>query len=113
VPSLIEKPMASALGFCGIPDRWGRFKNGSLRGAVIEIKTGAVAEWTKYQLAAQCVLIQPNIALARTIRRIGLSVLPDGDYKIKEFPLAEFDSDIARFYEALKGVQNALPILRS
>jgi hypothetical protein len=102
IPSLIEKPLASALGFCGIPDRWGRFRNGSMCGAVIELKTGAVADWSRYQMAAQCVLIQPNLALARTIRRVGLSLLATGEYKVREFPMAEFDADIARFMEALR-----------
>jgi hypothetical protein len=100
VPLLIEKPMASALGYCGIPDRYGKLP--LWQHVVVEFKTGAIAEWTRFQLAAQCVLIQPNISLARTIRRIGLSLLPDGDYKVKEFPLASFDSDISRFIEELR-----------
>src|ERR1035438_9345669 len=107
MPSIIEKWMVSDLGFGGIPDRYGRFRLGSLRGAVVELKTGSVAEWTKYQLAAQCVLIEPNISLARTIRRIGLSLRPDGLYSIKEFPMAEFDSDISRFMKALEDAKNA------
>ena len=101
-PSLIEKPMASQLGFCGIPDRYGRFPVGSY--GVVEIKTGAVANWTRLQLAAQCVLIQPNISLARTIRRIGLSLFADGTYKVREFALSEFDTDIAKFIEALRSI---------
>ena len=107
VPFLIEKWMVSDLGFGGIPDRAGRFGFGSSFGAVIELKTGAVADWTRLQLAAQCVLIQPNISIARTFRRIGLSLRPDGTYSIKEFPMAEFDSDIAIFIDALRGAQNA------
>lgn len=107
MPSLIEVPMISGLGFGGIPDRYGRFRLGSLSGAVVEFKTGAIANWTRLQLAAQCILIQPNLALARTIRRIGLSLLPDGDYKVREFPLSDFDRDISKFMEVLKGVQSA------
>ena len=102
VPSLIEKPMSSSLGFCGIPDRYGWFPIGS--NAVVEIKTGAVANWTRLQLAAQCLLIQPNVSLARAIRRIGLSLWPDATYTVKEFPLSQFDADIATFIEALRRV---------
>ncbi len=104
VPSLIEKWMISPLGFGGIPDRFGKLENTH---AVVEIKTGAVANWTALQLCAQCVLIQPNIAIARTYRRIGLSVLGNGTYKVREFPMSSFDSDLSRFIEALRGVQNA------
>jgi hypothetical protein len=100
VPLLIEKPMVSSLGFGGIPDRYGSFPIN----AVVEFKTGAVSDWVRYQLAAQCVLIQPNISLARTIRRIGLSLSADGSYAVKEFPLSSFDTDIAKFIEALKGI---------
>lgn len=99
VPLLVEKPMASTLGYCGIPDRYGAFP----LNAVVEIKSGEVADWTRLQLAAQAVLIQPNLALARVIRRIGLSLFTDGRYKVREFPMSTFDSDISKFMEALNG----------
>jgi len=99
IPGLIEQPMASPLGYCGIPDRYGVLH---FDAAVVEFKTGSIADWTRLQLAAQCVLIQPNIAVARMIRRIGLSLLPNGDYKVKEFPLSSFDRDISIFMDALR-----------
>ena len=101
VPFLIEKWIVSDLGYGGIPDRFGGMRDGS---AVVELKTGAVADWTRLQLCAQAVLIQPNISIARTYRRIGLSLRLDGSYKVTEFPLSSFDSDIARFMSALKMV---------
>lgn len=104
VPKVVEKWMISPLGFGGIPDRFGKL--GASK-AVVELKTGAVAEWTKFQLAAQCVLIEPRISMARTFRRIGVSLQPDGEYKVKEFPLSSFDSDIARFILELRRMQNA------
>ena len=100
VPTLIEKPMMSPLGFCGIPDRFGKLGNGS---AVVELKTGAVSKWVGIQLAAQCMLLQPNMSLARTIRRIGLSLGPS-HYKVTEFPLSTFDRDTSIFIDALKKV---------
>lgn len=101
VPMMIEQWMISDLGFGGIPDRFGKL---GITNAVVELKTGAVADWTRYQLAAQCVLIQPKISIARTFRRIGLSLSPDGTYKVKEFPLSTFDSDISRFIEEVRNM---------
>jgi hypothetical protein len=103
---MIERWLVSDLGFGGIPDRFGRLMP-SHCGAVVELKTGAVADWTRLQLAAQAVLIHSNISIARTFRRIGLSLRPDGTYSVKEFPLSSFDSDISRFMKALEDAKNA------
>jgi len=101
VPLLIEHKFVSPFGFSGILDRYGK----QPINAVLDFKTGSAAEWVKYQLAAYALAIQPKIALARMIRRIALALLPDGTYKVKEFPMSEFDHDIARFLEALKETQ--------
>ena len=109
IPLVIEKWIISDLGFGGIPDRYGTVTalfNCQVP-AMVELKTGAVADWTRLQMAAQAVLIQPNISLARTIRRIGLSLRPDGTYSVKEFPLSTFDSDISTFMKALEDAKNA------
>ena len=56
----------------------------------------------KYQLAAYAMAAGANLAIARTFRRIGLSLRPDGNYKVREFPTSDFDSDISKFMEALR-----------
>jgi hypothetical protein len=102
----IERQFVSRYGYGGIIDRVGHFPpNAHYRSttlAIVDFKTGAVADWVRYQLAAYALGIQPNIALARTIRRIGLSLFEDGTYKVKEYPLDSFDCDISRFIEELR-----------
>ncbi len=102
----IEKQFVSPHGYAGIIDRVGVFPGTQLYRtptlAIVDFKTGAVCDWVRYQLAAYALAEQPNVALARRIRRIGLSLFADGTYKVKEFPMSEFDSDIARFMEEFR-----------
>jgi PD-(D/E)XK nuclease superfamily len=104
-PKLIEHKFVSRYGFAGIIDRVGMFPPTSAYGSrtrcVLDFKTGATQTWVKYQLAAYTLAIEPNVALARRVRRIGLSLFEDATYKVTEFPLSEFDSDISKFMEAL------------
>jgi len=107
-PILIEYKFVSPFGYAGIIDRAGSFPATTMylsgTSGVVELKTGEVPDWARYQLAAQAVGIERNIAVARTIRRIALSLRPDGTYKIREFPLCTWDSDFAKFMHALRRV---------
>lgn len=106
LPILIEKKFVSHFGYAGIVDRVGTFPATSMylsgTTAVLDFKTGDIPDWCRYQLAAYAVGIEPNLSVARTIRRIGLSLKPDGTYKVREFPLCTFDSDFSRFHHELR-----------
>ena len=88
-------------------DRAGRFPVTAMyltgTSAVLDFKTGEIADWTRYQLCAYSLAVDPRPAIARTIRRIALSLRADGTYKIKEFPsLHHGDSHYSRFRRALE-----------
>src|ERR1035438_5736757 len=57
IPLVIEKWIISDLGFGRIPDRYGTVTAlfNWQAPAVVELKTGAVADWTRLQMAAQAV----------------------------------------------------------
>lgn len=102
----IEERFVSPHGFAGIIDRTGSFPATTMylagTTAVIDFKTGETPDWVRYQLAAYALGIEPKVALARNIRRIAMSLFADATYKIKEYPLCTFDSDIARFLHELR-----------
>lgn len=102
----IERQFVSNFGFAGTLDRAGTFPSTTMYGsgtsAIVDFKTGDIADWTRYQLAAYSLEVDARPAIARTVRRIGLSLKADGTYKVKEFPLCTWDGDISKFMEALK-----------
>jgi hypothetical protein len=105
MPELIEWQFISAFGFAGTIDRFGTLPSTEMyrtpTKAIVDIKTGAVADWVRYQLAPYALGVMQKLALARRIRRIGVELRKDGTYAAKEFPLATFDEDIAKFMEAV------------
>ena len=105
VPILIEHRFVSSFGYAGTFDRYGEFPPTAiyLRGshALIDIKTGSVQEWTKYQLAPYAVAKARTVQAAKTIRRIGVALTPDG-YKVKEFPASSLEHDFSVFMEGLR-----------
>lgn len=107
-PILIEYKFVSPFGYAGIIDRAGSFPATTMyfsgTSGVVELKTGEVPDWARYQLAAQAVGIEPNLSVARTIRRIAVTLRKDGTYNTKEFPLCSFDSDISRFMHELRKI---------
>ncbi len=107
----IERQFVSDFGFAGTLDRAGTFPATTMYGsgtsAVVDFKTGPIADWTRYQLAAYSLEVDARPAIARTVRRIALSLQPDGTYSVKEFPLCTWDGDIAKFMEALKKCQKS------
>lgn len=106
VPDGIEVQFISHYGYAGTIDRTGTlpatamYPNGSR--VVLDFKTGAgpVQDWTKYQLCGYGATRHPNLKVARTWRRIGLALHPDGTYHVKEFPIYEWDYDWAVFMTA-------------
>jgi hypothetical protein len=101
-PLKIEYQFVSDYGFAGIIDRIGVFTDKALLLTVVDLKTGPIAEWVRYQLAAYSVGIEPNLKKAKYIRRVALRVRDDGLYHVREFPMASFDTDWAKFYAALE-----------
>ena len=108
-PLWIEHQFISPFGFAGTIDRAGSFPATTMYGtgtsAVVDFKTGEIPDWVRYQLCAYSLAVDARTAIARTIRRIALSLKNDGTYKIKEFPLCTWDSDYSRFMRALQEVQ--------
>jgi hypothetical protein len=104
----VEKQFVSPFGFAGTIDRAGSFPATTMylsgTSAVLDFKTGPIADWTALQLCAYSLAIDPRPSIARNIRRIGLQLKPDGTYRVREFPLCTWDSDMARFMAALKKV---------
>lgn len=109
-PLWIERQFVSRFGFAGTIDRAGSFPATTMYAsgttAVVDFKTGEIPEWVRYQLVAYASEVHPNQAIARNVRRIALSLRPDGTYKVKEFPLCTWDIDFSKFMEALRKVNN-------
>jgi len=81
----IEQPVSTA-EYTGTLDRAGRL--GPWR-AILDIKTGAVGSWVRYQLVAYANAYQPGVMF----RRVAVRLSADGHYQIKEFSVAEFIRD--------------------
>jgi hypothetical protein len=104
IPEIIEEPFISPWGFAGTPDRVGKFPvttrfPGGSRG-VVDLKTGTVCEWTKYQLCLYAVGVTKTLWQAKQLRRIAVGLTEDARYAVKEFPLAEWDLDFSVAIEA-------------
>jgi hypothetical protein len=106
VPEIIEQPFISPRGYAGTPDRIGSFPPTDMfpRGsrAVLDLKTGAVYEWTRYQIALYAVGVTKHIWQAKMLRRIALALRADGTHQVKEFSLSTWDSDFSIAMEALR-----------
>ncbi len=108
VPELIEHRFISHYGYAGTIDRFGRlpktlsYPNGSK--AVVDLKTGEVADWVRYQLVAYAMRMYPNPVVARTIRRIAVALRLNGTYQVREFKQETWDCDWARFIQAKRRV---------
>jgi hypothetical protein len=105
----IETKFVSKFGFAGIIDRVGMFPPNpflqSASTAVVDIKTGDIADWVRFQLTPYTVAAAgDNPTIAEGIRRIALRLFPDGTYKIKEFPRSTWLGDWSRFIKELRGI---------
>jgi len=109
VATAIETKFVSKFGFAGIIDRVGLFPPTpffpTASTAVVDIKTGDVADWVRLQLTPYTVAAAgDNPTIAEGIRRIALRLFPDGTYKVKEFPRSTWLGDWARFIKELRGM---------
>jgi hypothetical protein len=106
VPEIIEEPFISPLGFAGTPDRVGTLPPTAIyplgSRAVVDLKTGSVYDWTRFQLCLYAVGVTKHIWQAKMLRRIGLALRSDGTYQVREFLLSTWDSDWAVAMEALR-----------
>jgi hypothetical protein len=108
IPELIEHPFISHYGYAGTIDRYGKlpktlsYPNGST--AVVDLKTGEIAEWVRFQLVAYAMRMHPTPAVARNIRRIAVALRKNGTYSVREFPQKSWDYDWARFMAAKRRV---------
>jgi hypothetical protein len=99
VPEIIEEPFISPLGFAGTPDRVGSFPPTTMfpcgSRAVVDLKTGSICDWTRFQLLLYAVGVTEKIWQAKMLRRIAVALKADGRYSVKEFPLVEWDHDLS------------------
>lgn len=108
VPELIEYPFISHYGYAGTIDRYGRlpktlsYPNGSR--AVVDLKTGEISEWVRYQLVAYAMRMHPTPAVAMNIRRIAVALRQNGTYSVREFPQNTWAYDWSRFMQAKRRV---------
>lgn len=94
----IEQRFISPLGYAGTVDRHGYIMHPHIP-VMLDIKTGAIPDWVKIQLAAYVRGLFPD---APFVRRITFNPAADGTYKIKEHPPASLAVDFAKFTEALR-----------
>jgi hypothetical protein len=89
-PAMIEHSFYHPLGFCGTLDRTGRFPNNTK--AILDIKTGEgeIKKWVGAQLSAYAF---GALQSPMTFRRIAVRLSRTGEYKIKEFPIAQMMTD--------------------
>lgn len=75
-----EQPLASAYGFAGKPDTFGRLAGGHR--AVLDCKSGSRPVWVLLQLAAYEMLIQENFPDVGPLKKRAVQLLSDGTYKV-------------------------------
>ena len=96
-------------GFAGRVDRTGSFPATSMYGTgssgVVDLKTGEIGDWVRFQLCLYTLAVDPRPAIARRIRRIGVGLRADGTYKVKEWPAATWDQDFAEVMNDLRSMQ--------
>lgn len=102
----VERKFISSYGFAGTVDRAGSFPATAMFGSgtsgVVDIKTGEICDYVRYQLCAYSLAVDPRPAIARTIRRVAVRLKSDGSYRVKEWPISTWDADFAEFMKDLK-----------
>jgi hypothetical protein len=107
----IERKFVSQYGFAGTLDRAGSFPATAMYGsgtsAVVDLKTGPIQDYVRYQLCAYTLAVDPRPAIARTVRRIALRLCEDGTYRVREWAMSTWDQDFSSFMEDLKSCQKS------
>jgi hypothetical protein len=98
----VETQFVSRFGYAGIIDRTGTFPPSVFLGAgtsaVVDLKTGPVADHVRYQLAPYAVwAASDNPAKAKYVRRIAVRLNIDGTYAVTEYPMCTFMLDWTKF----------------
>lgn len=93
----IEVPAYSRFGFAGTADRIAL--NGNT-GFVIDLKTGAIPNWARLQLAAYADMLEKPLRF----RRIAVQLKPDGNYSSEEY------SDVREYHDHLRVFYGALSV---
>lgn len=100
-PTLIEQRIDDHVHhYSGRLDRVGT-RRGQTSLTIIDLKTGAVPDYAKYQLAAYAHGLRPN----HVFERIGVQLKPDGKYSSKVFSQMDFNADLAKFLQMLRTVK--------
>jgi hypothetical protein len=108
----VERQFVSRFGFAGIIDRIGTFPPSVFLGAgtsaVIDLKSGPVADWVRFQLCPYAVWAAgDNPSKALYVRRIAVRLHEDGSRPdVKEFPLHSFLNDWAKFMSFARKANN-------
>lgn len=105
-PSLIEERVYDhVFMYAGRLDRYGII-SGMATPAVVDIKTsvsGAAPAYVRYQLAAYAHALQPFHKF-QGCRRLVVCLRPNGRFKMTEFPMTEYQQDLARFLEMARTI---------
>ena len=101
-PVFIEMQFVSRFGYAGIIDRFGTLPPAHYQGTIVDLKTGPVQNWTRYQLTAYSVVAAGDDPVrAQVFRRIALRLSDDGTYNVREFPMSTWKLDWAKFMQEL------------
>lgn len=97
-PVLIEHRVDDLkTGYAGRFDRVG-YRSDQTLSTIIDLKTGVVPDYTRYQLAAYAHALRPN----QIYERIGVRVSANGTYNCKVFPVDTFRADLGKFLQMLR-----------
>ena len=97
VPELIEHRIwSSRYGFAGTLDRAGRIRCGGQ--VIVDLKTGSVPDWTRFQLAAYASALDHP----RAWQRRAVELHQVGTYKVFSYTTGDFGRDFNVFLRALE-----------
>ncbi len=103
-PVLIEQRIDDHRnGYAGRLDRVG-YRRGQSISTILDIKTtksGAIADYVRFQLVAYGNALKPN----HMFERIAVALKPNGTYNVKVYRQEDFRADLVRFLEMLRMVK--------
>lgn len=99
-PRMREKPIYNPLFHYGVtPDGEGTIQGGD--DALVEMKTGSLPWWVRYQLAAQSMAVSAFDTRDILRRRIALELRANGKFRAVEIKLDDHDDDDLKWQWAL------------